>query len=70
MTQLRCLGCQDGRHCRHHGYVPAGTILAPCRCLDCAPRRSKPGCLAMPWSKSTLATAPTAASPPPSYWSA
>ena len=38
MTRLRCLDCQDGRHCRHRGYVPAGTILAPCRCLDCDPK--------------------------------
>ena len=38
MTRLRCLDCQDGRHCRHRGYVPAGMILAPCRCLDCDPR--------------------------------
>ena len=37
MTRLRCLDCQDGRHCRHRGYVPAGMILAPCRCLDCDP---------------------------------
>lgn len=38
MTRRRCLDCQDDRHCRHRGYVPAGTILAPCRCLDCDPR--------------------------------
>jgi hypothetical protein len=38
MTRLRCLDCQDDRHCRHTGYVPAGTILAPCRCLDCDPQ--------------------------------
>jgi hypothetical protein len=38
MTRLRCLDCHDGRHCRHHGYVPAGTILAPCRCLACDPQ--------------------------------
>ena len=38
MTRLRCLDCQDGRHCRHRGYVPAGMILAPCRCLDCDPK--------------------------------
>jgi len=38
MTRRRCLGCQDGRHCRHTGYVPAGSILAPCRCLDCDPQ--------------------------------
>jgi hypothetical protein len=38
MTRLRCLDCQDGRHCRHRGYVPAGTILTPCRYLDCDPR--------------------------------
>jgi hypothetical protein len=28
MTRLRCLDCQDGRHCHHRGYVPAGVILA------------------------------------------
>jgi hypothetical protein len=28
MTRLRCLDCQDGRDCRHSGYVPTGTILA------------------------------------------
>jgi hypothetical protein len=38
MTRRRCLDCQDGRHCRHTGYVPAGMILAPCRCLDCDPQ--------------------------------
>jgi hypothetical protein len=37
MTLLRCLDCQDGRHCRHTGHVPAGSILAACRCLDCDP---------------------------------
>jgi hypothetical protein len=37
MTRRRCLDCQDGRHCRHTGYVPAGNIL-PCRCLDCDPQ--------------------------------
>ena len=35
MTRLRCLDCQDGRHCRHPGYVPAGLFLQACRCLDC-----------------------------------
>ena len=38
MTRRRCLDCQDGRHCRHTGYVPAGSILVPCRCLDCDPQ--------------------------------
>jgi hypothetical protein len=38
MTRLGCLDCQDGRHCRHRGYVPAGMILAPCRRLDCDPQ--------------------------------
>jgi hypothetical protein len=38
MTRRRCLDCQDGRHCRHSGYVPAGSILAPCRYLDCDPQ--------------------------------
>jgi hypothetical protein len=38
MTRLRCSGCQDGRHCRHKGYVPTGTIMAPCRCLSCDPK--------------------------------
>jgi hypothetical protein len=38
MIRLRCLDCQDGRHCRHTGYVPAGTILQRCRCLDCDPQ--------------------------------
>ena len=38
MTRLRCFDCQDGRHCRHRGYVPAGTILALCRCVDCDPQ--------------------------------
>jgi hypothetical protein len=28
MIRLRCLDCQDGRDCRHSGYVPTGTILA------------------------------------------
>jgi hypothetical protein len=28
MTRQHCLDCQDGRHCRHRGYVPAGMILA------------------------------------------
>jgi hypothetical protein len=37
MTRLRCLDCQDGRHCRHRGYVPSGMVLAACRCLDCDP---------------------------------
>jgi hypothetical protein len=35
MTRRRCLDCQDGRHT---GYMPAGMILAPCRCLDCDPQ--------------------------------
>ena len=35
MSRLRCLDCQDYRHT---GYVPAGMILAPCRCLDCDPK--------------------------------
>ena len=35
MIRLRCLDCQDGGHCRHTGYVPAGMILAACSCLDC-----------------------------------
>jgi hypothetical protein len=38
MTRLRCLDCQDGRHCRHTRYVPAGIILQPCRCLGCDPQ--------------------------------
>ena len=38
MTRHRCPDCQDGRPCRHRGYVPADTILAPCRCLDCDPQ--------------------------------
>ena len=38
MTRRRCLDCQDGRHCRHSGDVPAGMILAACRCLDCDPQ--------------------------------
>jgi hypothetical protein len=38
MTRQRCLDCQDGRHCRHTGDVPAGMILAACRCLDCDPQ--------------------------------
>jgi hypothetical protein len=38
MTRRPCLDCQDGRHCRHTGYVPAGSILVPCRCLDCDPQ--------------------------------
>jgi hypothetical protein len=38
MTRLRCLDCQDGRHCRQRGYVLAGMILASCRCLDCDPQ--------------------------------
>ena len=38
MSRLRCLDCQDGRHYRHTGYVPAGSILRPCRCLDCDPQ--------------------------------
>jgi hypothetical protein len=38
MTRLRCLDCQDDCHCRHRSSVPAGTILAPCRCLDCDPQ--------------------------------
>ncbi|SRR6266545_3191396 len=38
MTRRCCLDCRDGRHCRHTGYVPAGMILAPCRCLDCDPK--------------------------------
>jgi hypothetical protein len=37
VTRLRCLACQDGHHGRHSGYVPAGMILAACRCLDCGP---------------------------------
>jgi hypothetical protein len=37
MTRRCCLDCQDDRHCRHTGYVPAGMILAPCRCLNCDP---------------------------------
>jgi hypothetical protein len=37
MTRRRCLECQDDHHCHHTGYVPAGMILAACRCLDCAP---------------------------------
>jgi hypothetical protein len=37
MTRRRCLDCQDDRRCRHSGDVPAGTILAPCCCLDCDP---------------------------------
>jgi hypothetical protein len=38
MTRRRCLDCQDGRHCRQRGYVPAGMVLAACRCLDCDPQ--------------------------------
>jgi hypothetical protein len=38
MIRLRCLDCQDDRHCRHIGSIPAGTTLAPCRCLDCDPK--------------------------------
>jgi hypothetical protein len=38
MTRQRCLDCQDGRHCRHTGDVPAGMLLAACRCLDCDPQ--------------------------------
>jgi hypothetical protein len=38
MTRRRCLGCQEGRHCRHTAFVPAGSILVPCRCLDCDPQ--------------------------------
>ena len=56
MTRRRCLDCQDGRRCRHRGYVPTGMILAPCRCLDCDPEpiqarlfshgpAQRPGCL-------------------------
>jgi hypothetical protein len=38
MTGLRCLDCQDGRHCRHTGYVAHGMILVACGCLDCDPQ--------------------------------
>jgi hypothetical protein len=38
MTQRRCQGCQDDRHCRYTGYVPAGMMLQACRCLDCDPQ--------------------------------
>ena len=38
MNGRRCLDCQDGRHCRHTAFVPAGSILALCRCLDCDPQ--------------------------------
>ena len=38
MTRRRCLGCQDDHHCRHTAFVPAGSILVPCRCLDCDPQ--------------------------------
>jgi hypothetical protein len=38
MTRRRCLDCQDGRHCRHTGYVPTGTILTICHCVDCDPK--------------------------------
>jgi hypothetical protein len=38
VTRRRCLDCQDDRHCHHRSYVPAGTILAPCRYLDCDPQ--------------------------------
>jgi hypothetical protein len=31
------LDCQDGRHCRHTGYLPWGMLLVVCRCLDCDP---------------------------------
>ena len=37
MTRRHCLGCQDDHRCRHTGYVPAGSILVPCRCLGCDP---------------------------------
>jgi hypothetical protein len=37
MTRRCCLDCRGGRYCRHRGYVLAGMILAPCRCLDCDP---------------------------------
>jgi hypothetical protein len=38
MTRRRCVNCQGDRHCRHTGYVPAGTILALYRCPDCDPQ--------------------------------
>ena len=38
MIRLRCLDCQDDRHCRHTGYLPQEMILVACRCLDCDPR--------------------------------
>jgi hypothetical protein len=36
-------------------------ILAACRCLDCDPSPSRLGCSATPWSRTTSAAAPTAA---------
>jgi hypothetical protein len=38
VTRLRCWECLEGRHCRHTGYVPTGTVLVPCRCLGCDPQ--------------------------------
>jgi hypothetical protein len=39
MAATRCSDCQDGRCCRHTGYVAAATVamLLPCRCPDCNP---------------------------------
>jgi hypothetical protein len=64
MTRLRCLGCQDDHHCRHTAFVPAGSILVLCRCLDCDPKPIQARLFSHAWSSTTSAVAPTAASPP------
>jgi hypothetical protein len=70
VTHRRCLDCQDGRHCRHTGCVPAGMILAACRCLNCDPQPIQARLSATSWSRPLSGRASTAASPRPSSWSA
>ena len=70
MIRRRCLDCQDGRHCRHRGYVLAGMILQACRCLDCDPQPIQGRLFSHALVENDLGDCVTATSPPASCWSA
>jgi hypothetical protein len=57
MTRRRCLDWQDGRNCRYRGSVPVAGSCRLAGAWTVTPSRSRRGCSARLWSRTTLPTA-------------